>query len=213
MTMTNNNTKLEVSMVHRNVLCIFLLSLFLMAGCSSKLMSPVDMSEDTTKLGENESAIIFFRDSPLGVAIQAPVGEVAESGDVQFIAIISYNTKLLHKTTPGKHLYVVGGESSTLLEADLAPQKYYYVEVNPDMGFWKARFHMEAIPVSDFPKLAKNLKSCKWVTPNDSAKTWFAENKDDMVKKGEHARKQHADEEKKTKYFLTQDQGADALLE
>jgi hypothetical protein len=176
-------------------------------------MQQIEVVTEAIELGEDESAIVFFRDTMLGGGVQAPVAEVKEGNEVSFIAIISYYSKLLHRTTPGKHLYVVGGESSTLLEAELAPGKYYYVRVDPDMGFMKARFHLEAIDVSELPTLQKAMKPCKWVKAGETAQEWFAENKESMQEKAVSAVKKHQDEKTRNKYFLKADQGVDKLLE
>jgi hypothetical protein len=146
-----------------------------LAGCASKHMEVTAIGQNEGALTENEAAIVFFRDSILGGAIQAPVVE-SKGAEVEFVSIMSLNTKFLHKTTPGKHIYVVGGESSNLLEADLAPQKFYYVRVDPKMGFAKARFAFEPVLVAD-EKLQKALAGCKWVTSGATAQAWFNENK------------------------------------
>ena len=156
-----------------------------MTGCASKHMDVAVIQQNEGALAKNQAAIIFFRDTILGAAIQAPIIESLDK-DISFVGIVSANTKVLHKTTPGKHYYVVGGEGSNLLEADLAPQKFYYVRVSPKMGFWKARFAFEPITADD-EKLQKALSGCNWATAGASAQTWFKNNKSNLQSKSDDA--------------------------
>jgi hypothetical protein len=176
-------------------------------GCASKHMEPVAVSKNSEVLAENQSAVVFFRDTVLGGAIQAPVVEYA-GADVQFVGIISANTRLLHKTAPGRHVYVVGGEGANLLEAELAPKKFYYVRVEPKIGLFKARFALE--PVEAFgesgEKLEKALEDCAWVAAGASAASWFAENRESMQAKAAHAA------EKEDKFVLKPQDGVDLLI-
>ncbi len=43
-------------------------------------------------------------------------------------------------TTPGKHEYIVAGENSHVLKADLKAGKFYYAYIYVHMEVWKARF-------------------------------------------------------------------------
>jgi len=176
-----------------------------LAGCASKHMEVATIGQNENVLADDQAAIVFFRDTSFGGAIQAPVVE-AKGADVSFVGIISANTKLLHKTTHGKHIYVVGGESSSMLEADLAPQKFYYVRVDPKMGFAKARFAFEPVLVAD-EKLQKALSGCTWVTSGATAQAWFNENKESMKGKAESA----AEKEKRS--ILIPGNGFDMLIQ
>ena len=90
---------------------------------------------------KNESSVVFKRVTSFGSGVQAPLGE-SVGNPVKFIGISSAWTKNLYKTIPGKHLFFVGGESASMLEATLDPGKIYYVEVDPNMGVMKARFSL-----------------------------------------------------------------------
>lgn len=154
-------------------------------GCASSHMAVTTIGPNDGVLAKNQAAIVFFRDTSFGGAIQAPVVESLDQ-DVAFVGIVSANTRLMHKTTPGKHFYVVGGESSSLLEADLAPQKFYYVRVDPKMGAFKARFALEPVDAAD-AKLPKALSGCSWVAPGATAQGWFNENKGNLKGKSDSA--------------------------
>ena len=188
-------------------LMLFLAAAMMMAGtgCGSKHMETVSMSLDDYVLADNQSAIVFFRDTSFGGAIQAPIVE-SRGGDIEFVSIISANTKFLHITTAGKHLYVVGGEGSNMLEADLNPQKFYYVRVSPRMGFAKARFVFEPVLMTD-EKLQKSLSGCTWIASGASAQTWFGENKASLMSKAGSA----AEAEKRA--VISSGSGIDMLIQ
>jgi hypothetical protein len=161
---------------------LFCLLIILSSGCASQYMQPVVHSPSTAQLTQEQSAIVFFRDTSFGGAIQAPIAE-GVNDNVSFVGIVSANTKFLHKTTPGQHIYVAGGEGANLLFADLEPQKFYYVRVSPKMGLWKARFKFEPILPGNSAELASDLSDCKWVAPNTESQTWFTENRASMQEK------------------------------
>ncbi|MDR0408217.1 MAG: hypothetical protein LBH45_04845 [Campylobacteraceae bacterium] len=121
-----------------------LVAMLFLDGCTSNHMQSVNLSESDMKLAQNESAIIFLRPTILGGAIQAPIAEFVDN-NLKFVAIISAKTKVFYKTTSGKHFFVVGGESSNLLEADFEGGKTYYSYIEPYMGFAKARFEFEPV--------------------------------------------------------------------
>ncbi|MDR2695271.1 MAG: hypothetical protein LBC79_02690 [Deltaproteobacteria bacterium] len=175
-----------------------------LAGCASKHMETATIGQNEDALADNQSAIIFFRDTSFGGAIQAPLVE-SRGANVEFVGIISANTKLLHKTTPGKHLFIVSGESSNMLEADLAPKKFYYVRVDPKLGFAKARFAFEPVSVAD-EKLQKALSGCTWVTSGATAQAWFNENQASMQSKADTSA------EKGQKAILNRGDGSDMLI-
>jgi hypothetical protein len=199
----------------RFVCAVFILSSLFSAGCASKYMEPVIHDAATGQLAPDQSAIVFFRDTGFGGAIQAPVAEGID-GDVVFVGIISANTKFLHKTTPGEHIYVVGGESSNVLFANLEPQKFYYVRVSPKMGIFKARFEFE--PVSPLQEknlqdLSDGLAGCKWVAPNPLSQAWFAENKSNLREKLENALKKDKDREPADRAVVNPENGIAELLQ
>jgi hypothetical protein len=161
---------------------LFFVAIIATTSCASQYMQPVVHAPSAAQLSPEQSAIVFFRDTSFGGAIQAPIAE-GINNNVSFVGIVSANTKLLHKTTPGQHIYVVGGESSNLLFADLEPQKFYYVRVSPKMGLWKARFKFEPVLPGNAAELVDDLADCKWVAPNPDSQAWFADNKSSMQEK------------------------------
>ena len=58
------------------------------------------------------------------------------------------------------------------------------------MGFWKARFYFDALSKKelDNPKTINDITKCKNVVINDSAKSWFLNNKDSLLEKVQTAK-------------------------
>lgn len=161
---------------------MLVLSLFLTA-CSSKLMDPMLEQQQPIPQGD-EASITFFRTSSFGGMIQAPIAEETASG-LELVGIASTDTKIRHVAAPGKHIFVVGGESGSLLDANLAPQKHYYVKVSPGFGWGKTRFTMVPVPPQDLsaPGMQEEIRECTPVSKNDKAAQWFLENKSSMEDK------------------------------
>ena len=146
-----------------------------LAGCASNSMRPVtDIAAITKPLSQDEAAIVFFRPSALAQAIQAPVLEVV--GDqLQFVALIPFGTKFLHKTTPGKHLYLIDGEFGYFMDSDLEGGKTYYACVDPRIGWWRARFVFVPVTSQDFTgdKFTTDFARCNWYENSHESLRWF----------------------------------------
>lgn len=195
----------------KKLFILFLLVLAL-SGCASKLMSPAINS--TQPVTGDDASIIFFRTSSFGGAVQAPVAEYV-NGSVKFVGILSTDTKIRYILPAGEHDFVVGGESSNFLRADVVPGKYYYVRVEPRMGFFKTRFKlvpMTADALKD-AKLQNSIANSKMVSVNASGEEWFAEHKADMLAKFNSARTDFdkLSPEKQKEYILDEADGIDTL--
>jgi hypothetical protein len=167
-------------------------------------MQPTEIGPSDAVLSGDQSVVVFFRDSIFGAAIQAPIVEATDAGP-KFVSIVSSNIKVLYRTTPGRHAFVVGGESGHMLDANLAPRKFYYVRVVPRFGLLKARFGLEPVR-GDEKQLEQALSGCKWHTPGQTASAWFLENKASMEEKCKLA----AEDEDKS--ALNPEDGFDRLL-
>lgn len=182
---------------------------------TSKLMQPSDTENITpqTVLENDQAAIIFYRPDLMGMSVQAPVAEILEN-NISHVGIVSSGMKILHKTTQGRHQYFVGGESAALLDATLESGKYYYVEIDPRMGIWKARFAFvpatnEMQATEDF---RKDYAKCKWYTNTPAGEAWFKDNLASMLEKKDTALKKHEKTDEIKRAVLKPDDGADTLL-
>ncbi|MDR2744885.1 MAG: hypothetical protein LBB66_06820 [Desulfovibrio sp.] len=193
---------------------VFLLLVCLMLpACASKLMQLEENVAQQSALAPEQAAIVFYRADSFGGVIQAPVAEICDN-NICFVGIVSYGMKILHKTTPGHHQFFVGGESASLLDATLESGKYYYVEIDPRMGFGKARFAF--VPATKEMLISKSFRedyaSCKWYSNTDAGSIWFKDNFESMSEKKDTALKKRDSAEEKKKAILMPDSGTDSLL-
>jgi hypothetical protein len=127
-----------------------------------------------------------MRPSTYGGAVQSTVFDITD-GDNKFIGIVSAKTKVPYRTEPGKRMFMVIGESADFLEANLGPEKTYYVLVRPRMGMWKARFSMSPIRKADQAgqKFQDWLTKCQFMANTDASYQWARENDISVTKKRE----------------------------
>ena len=184
------------------LLCVF------MTGCSSKYMAPVGPEAVVDTVSQGEAVIVFFRATSFGGAVQAPVIESVDD-KLQFVAIVSAGMKIMHRTTPGKHLYMVAGESSEILEADLAEGKTYYTYVSPRFGFAKARFVFVPVTAEKAAteEFKKDLAWCSWFANKPESEQWFQENMPSLKAKFAEALKNHHKAYGEDKKMLTPGDG------
>ncbi len=197
----------------QKLLFAFLALCFFITGCASKQMQPAPITPEARVLNEGQSAVVFFRDTIIGGGIQAPVAEV-KNGDIFLVGVLSANTKILHHTVPGKHLYIIGGgESSNVLDADLAPGKFHYVRVDPKMGFMLARFKFEPLSASEAlsEKESKNIASCELMALKPNSELWFSDERHAMLRRVSNAALQGDLSGEKDKAVILPAYGIDAL--
>ncbi|MDR3175917.1 MAG: hypothetical protein LBU06_05240 [Desulfovibrio sp.] len=156
-----------------------------MTGCASNLMQPVDPAVINTAISQKESGIVFFRPSALGGVFHSPVLEVKQDGSLNFIANVAAKAKFLHKTNPGKHLYLIDGEFGYFMEAELDAGKIYYAYVIPKIGWWRPRF--DFTPVTNMDLISETFQSdfaqCKWYENTMEGNNWFLSNKPSLEKR------------------------------
>jgi hypothetical protein len=204
-------SKKKLEGIMRKWLVLLVMSVCLgVTGCAGSISSLMVAAPDATLAvpSSEETHVVFLRATNFGGAVQAPVIEEV-NGKLSFVAVVSANMKVLHKTTPGQHAYVVGGESSAMLEANLAGGKTYYVKVTPHFGLWKARFTLD--PVTDqevvAPEFKKDFDQCRWYENGPETQAWFAGNLPSLQDKYADALKKFQAETPENKSVLRQEYG------
>lgn len=171
-----------------------LLPILALMGCvtSSSYMSPAQ----PPLAAAGNAVITFYRTSFVdGDIAQAPI--VEKAGDsIKLVGIASSGTKIQYEVAPGEHSFVVGGQSSHYLKANVQAGKSYYVRVVTKMGIVKARFRLLAQKGGELPAAIEKASTIRTVKANASAAGWFAENKVSMQNKynraaAAYARKPH----------------------
>jgi hypothetical protein len=128
--------------------------------------------------GPDEALIVFMR-SPkkLGAVIKVTVYDKRDDGTVEFLAVLTRSTGLVHSVSPGKYTFAVVGESADFIEVNTEGGKIYPVIVKPRTGAWKARFSaFSGCPGSEYwPMLEKWLEISTGLTLKQAeADAWFA---------------------------------------
>lgn len=158
------------------------------AGCGggAKNMRPVE--NVNTAAAPNESVIVFMRPSKLGGAVQSPVWEVADGQPSRLVGIVGSKKKVAYRVAPGPHMFMVIGESADFMEAHLEPGRTYYALVTPRMGFWKARFSLRPVHISESAQLPEWQHGTNWTEVDETSAAWASANL-------------AATEERRAKYF------------
>jgi len=151
---------------------LLLVGLTTLGGCASTHMNTVPEEQRSSKADPGKALIYFVRPSSFGGAIQSTIYD----GDA-YIGTVSANTHIAYQAAPGKHMFMVVGESADFMSADLNAGKIYYAQVIARMGFWKARFSL--VPSNGQytqPQLYEWISSTREVTVNEKGRTWAREN-------------------------------------
>ena len=165
----------------------FLIALSLLfTGCGS-VMTP-SPNQTIGKAGNDESQVVFFRSSSVGAAVDASLYEVT-GGDIKFIGVISYGTKVAFRTLPGKHTFMVVGENADFMEADLAAGKTYYGVVTPRFGAWTIRFSLWPVKRAegsdyhfDAPAVKRWIQKTKLMENSEKSHRWYEKKKANIRK-------------------------------
>jgi hypothetical protein len=152
-------------------------------GCAGavKNMRAVDRVDTTP--APNEAVVVFLRPSGAGFGVQSAVFELEESGPATLVGIVAAKKKLAHRTTPGRHTYMVIGESADFMAADLQPGRVYYAVVQVRMGVWKARFSLNPVHVTGRGELGGWLADAQWVATTQDSFAWARDNAADVEQK------------------------------
>ncbi|MDR2726065.1 MAG: hypothetical protein LBC90_08455 [Candidatus Adiutrix sp.] len=170
------------------VLLLVIIASVGMAGCAgqSKLMQPVATINET--VNPNEAGIVFLRYAAVGgfgTFSQIPIIEASPDGKLSFVGILSPNTKLYHRTTPGRHIYFLGNVGLNVITAPI-------MEANLEAGaiYYSSAFVIEnygLLPSGEFipfnlneadglKTLKSQLSACRWVQNTPQGQDWFLAN-------------------------------------
>jgi hypothetical protein len=153
----------------------------LATGCAirSDLMAPTGENPTTLRPQPGKALVVFVRPAFTGYAIQA----VVYDGE-RFIGVVSRFSAVPYQAEPGAHRLMVVSEAADFLDADLAEGRTYFVEVQPRMGAWRARFSIRPVSATaEARNISAWLAEAKVVTPNAEGQAWAARNQASAMKK------------------------------
>jgi len=147
------------------------------------LVSPVQAAEkftvhddkpmdDTRRPAPGKALIYFVRTQTMGFAVKVKL-----YADEKLVGLIMSKTYVPLEVDPGKHEFIVEAENAGFLEAEVAPDRIYLVQVAIHMGAMKARTHFEVArtdseAMTEFLKTQKDLHA---LTTTDEGLRWVRE--------------------------------------
>jgi hypothetical protein len=188
------------------------LSVLLLTGCASSLMSPDENAAGS--IPKDKAVITFFRTSVVGGNTQAMISEAAADGG-KFVGVASTGTKIRAEVPPGEHKFVVSGANAHLLKAKVEANKAYYVRIEPRLGFWIAPFNHVVIKPDQLAdqSIIEEIQKAKPVKVNKDGEQWFNEHRQDMQEKMADGLKDYEEEsaEDRSTHTLNPEDGIDKL--
>ena len=151
----------------------------MLGACASTHMTEVPEAQRVVRPDPSMALIYFVRATSFGGAIQATVYD-----DDAYIGTVSANTHLPYQAKPGRHMFMIVGESADFMQADLLVGKTYYAAVQPRMGVWKARFSFRPQNgQSSDAEIKEWLSSTRQVKVNEEGYKWSRENAESVQQK------------------------------
>lgn len=157
-----------------------------LSGCSGSIknMQIAQIDNTITKPKEGKAKIIFMRPNSMAFGIQSSLFEIIDN-EPSILSIVAAKKKVSHSFNPGKHLFMIVGESADFMYADLQANKIYYTLVTPRMGLWKARFSLKPLTTTELnsKEFQEWLSDSQVVESNADTKIWAKDNKESIKEK------------------------------
>jgi hypothetical protein len=153
----------------RGSLAILLLGL---AGCLPSHMVAVPLAERIDRPRPGMSVVHFLR-SPMA---ESKFPRAMLFDDDSYIGRLRQGQQLVYETTPGRHLFMIVSRDVDFLDAELEPDKVYYVSVRRRLTHYRLTFSLE--PHND-DRSVDDAKSraadAEQVHPNAKGRRWGQE--------------------------------------
>lgn len=122
------------------VMMVMLVSAFpFIAMAGDKYVKNENVKLDPARKPAAGKALIYFvRPQFMGAAVKVKL-----YADGKFLSIVASKTFVPYECDPGKHEFAVVAENAGLLDATVAADRIYVVQVSMHMGGLKARTHFE----------------------------------------------------------------------
>ena len=189
---------------------LVLIVMVVFVGCAGKPthMKVVPNEQASFAPTQEEALMVFMRPSGMAFAIQSSVFEIIDDKP-ELVGILAAKKKTAYMLKPGKHLFMVVGESADFMEANVEAEKVYLSVVAPRMGMWKARFSFDPVHKSEYDakteEFNKWLDSCEWVVNTPDSHKWSQENYPSISKK--HTKYYNVWKDKEEKPIMLEEDG------
>jgi hypothetical protein len=126
--------------------------------------------------------VVFIRPGSFGRAIGINVFD-----GTKVVGHCRSNSYCQYECSPGKHIFAGAKENFAFVEADLLPDRIYYIKTAASMGWWSARVNMwplypgcEGNVWDELPGWLANVSETE-LTPE--MEVWERENREDIIGK------------------------------
>lgn len=133
--------------------------------------------DDSRRPAPGKALVYFVRTQVLGGAISVQL-----VADKKPLGWTRAHTFVVYEGDPGKHEFASISEGGALLDAELVPDRIYYVQVAIHMGALRARSHFEVIrPGSEARKeFLDGKEDLHAITLKEEGLQWFDQNRDEI---------------------------------
>ncbi len=157
---------------------VVLLAVGLLTACQTSQMTAV-YNKQAMKPKPHHALVVFMRTSLFGGTFQSSVYD-----GKKYIGTLSSGMRIAYQAKPGKHMFMVIGESTDFMRAYLRANKTYYAIVVARPGFMKTRFSFRPqngqISQSDIDGWVADTKL---VQPNEKGYAWARANNGSIMQK------------------------------
>jgi hypothetical protein len=151
------DVKYEEGTMRRLCKGIALVVLILFAvSCAPKYMIK---QEPMQKPSEGKAIVHFLRPSSVGGAVQATIWD-----NDKLIGFTAGKMAFQYECDPGKHLFIAWSEYKSPVEAELLPDRVYYIVLRMRMGWWRGRVHQ--VPINQYHELWSDALTWQKTLPN-----------------------------------------------
>ncbi len=163
---------------------VVIVSLIAFSGCAGDYMVTVPDNK-IQKPSDDKATIVFMRSSFISSAITASLFEVND-GKLTFIGFLPNASKIAHKTSAGKKVYMAYGFAADFMIADVEAGKTYYSIVRPNWGtggFAPTPVRIDG--TTDYntgiPAFQDWLNGTELLEPKPNINEWYEERKDKFL--------------------------------
>ena len=137
---------------------VLMFSLSFVVSCALKRPYMIDV-EPKLKPSEGKALVNFIRPSGVGWMMKATVWDSDKVIGVSFA-----KQGFQYECEPGRHLFLAWSEYKSPVEAELLPDRIYYIVLRVTPGWWRARIHQ--VPVNKDHELWEEALEWKRSLPN-----------------------------------------------
>jgi hypothetical protein len=175
----------------------------LLAACSTQTSYMHDASPSSAP-GAGQAKVVVFRPSSFAGTTQFPIYEYAQD-DATLMGFAESGCYFEYLCPAGRHLFLTWGEGEAFIEAELAPDKTYFVRCFARFGVITPRpaFSPVALGSEEMKILSEELKGLKCRELDACSADSYAEAKEERARKA----KQSHDEGRKAPRILRPEDG------